>query len=253
MALHKYFKINQNDQSSSKFSSTEEDVAQIVAAHTSTSRKRGKYTSFDEAYRYKIGKHAAENGNKSAQKKFLKEDGDQISESTIRNFKKQYLYMLKDRKRSGDQMQFDLLPKKKQGRPSLLDPEVEEELTHYIKKLRGSGAVVNCNIVCAITKGILKKRRPVVARNIELKKEWAWSFLEKMGFSKRKGNFINMMVITNDHDVINSGNRLLILILLVIFGQLIRSHHDILYNGSNLALASVMCCYPAALTMKANA
>lgn len=53
---------------------------------------------FDEDLRFKVGKYAAENGNRTAQKKFPLDDGSFIHEATVCSFKKQYLDLAKKRK-----------------------------------------------------------------------------------------------------------------------------------------------------------
>ena len=50
-------------------------------------RKRGNYTFYSPELSFKIGKYAAENGNKAAGKKFKKDDGTPVHEATVRNFK----------------------------------------------------------------------------------------------------------------------------------------------------------------------
>ena len=58
-------------------------VQRETSADSATSRKRKKYTSFTDNDRAIIGKHAAENGNISAQKKFKSSFPD-LGESTVR-------------------------------------------------------------------------------------------------------------------------------------------------------------------------
>ena len=144
-------------------------------------RKRGNYTFYSAELSFKIGKYAAENGNKAAGKKFKKDDGTPVHEATVRNFKKQYLAKL----RSGGEG--SSLPKLQKGRRRLLPEKIEEELKKRIAVMRAKGGVVNSWIVIATARGLLKKKEPMLEKVITLKREWGWSFLNKMGYVKRKG------------------------------------------------------------------
>ena len=61
-------------------------------------RKRKAYTAFTHKDRAEIGKHAAENGNNSALKKFRSIYPD-LGESTVRSFKRKYYEALKEKVR----------------------------------------------------------------------------------------------------------------------------------------------------------
>ena len=54
-------------------------------------KKRGTYLVYDDQLRAKIGRYAAENGNKATVEKFSAELAHAIPESTVRNMKKSYL------------------------------------------------------------------------------------------------------------------------------------------------------------------
>ena len=56
------------------------------------SPKRRKYTTFNDEQRARVGKYAAENGNTAALRKFRSEMPS-LGESTVRFFKKRYLYV----------------------------------------------------------------------------------------------------------------------------------------------------------------
>lgn len=53
--------------------------------------------------------------------------------------------------------------------------------------MREKGGIVNSWIVVATATGILKKREPMLAKSVHLKREWGWKFLNNMGFVKRRG------------------------------------------------------------------
>ena len=62
-------------------------ISELSDPHPSKKRKlRGTYAVYTAADRARIGKYAAENGNKNARLRFLK-DFPNLNESTVRNFK----------------------------------------------------------------------------------------------------------------------------------------------------------------------
>ena len=67
-----------------------------VAIAESTSRKRGSYRHYSNVEKLQIGRHAAINGNASAMRAFEKKMGFEVSESTVRTFKKHYQRCLEE-------------------------------------------------------------------------------------------------------------------------------------------------------------
>ena len=82
-------------------------------------QRRGKYSVFTDKDRAKIGKYASEHGNKRARKWFSKEFPN-LHESTIRNFKRSYLAMLKEESKKVNPEVISSLPCKSRGRPPLI-------------------------------------------------------------------------------------------------------------------------------------
>ena len=76
MSLHNYFNITKGPPD------TDTDSEGMAVKKRKTGRKNNDYT---ERQRYKIGRFASENRNKDAVSKFG------LPESTVRNFKKQYI------------------------------------------------------------------------------------------------------------------------------------------------------------------
>lgn len=190
MALRRFFSFSTSGASGSSKTSVGQSQDEVIEEEIAkeqqrSSRKRGKYESYDESFRYKVGRYAAEHGNKWALNKFKRKDGQCLSEATVRNFKRQYLEQIK----SGKDLDQAILPKKQQGRPKLLPSEIEAEVKLYIERLRDKGAIVNYHIVLGVTRGILKKKRPTLYRQLDLQKAWAHSLLSRWGYSKRKGEF----------------------------------------------------------------
>ena len=101
-------------------------------ASTDKKRKLGSYHHYSDEVRARMGRHAAEHGNKSAVSKFTKELEHSVNESTIRNCKRLYLGRLKDLK-SPDLV--TTLPHAAGGR-SLLLGDLDGEVAEYVKALR---------------------------------------------------------------------------------------------------------------------
>lgn len=149
-------------------------------------RKRGQYHRYDPDVRVKIAKYACENGNKSAVDRFSSELGFNVSEATVRNFKRVYLSKLKA---GNDPDSITSFPDRALGRPLLIG-EFDHEVFEYIKQLRAAGGVVNRNIVLAAARGIISHKKPSLLKEhggtLELGQKWAESFLQRRGFVRRK-------------------------------------------------------------------
>jgi hypothetical protein len=149
-------------------------------------RKRGAYTAYSSSTRAKIGKFAAENGNKAAVAKFTKELGKPVNESTVRSLKTCYLNALKS---TGNES-VSTLEHGNRGRPLHLGA-IDRDVIDYVKKLRAAGGIVNKSIIIAAATGIVKHKRPSLLREngggIEIGRGWAQNLMLRMGFVKRKG------------------------------------------------------------------
>ena len=98
-----------------------------------TRKRRGM---LDQETRAKIGRYAAENGNKAA---VDKEFNHSVPESTIRGRKTAYLKMLES---VDDPDEIQKLPHGLRGRP-LKFGEYDDKVKQYIHKLRLAGSIVN--------------------------------------------------------------------------------------------------------------
>ena len=109
-----------------------------------------------------------------------------LGESTVRLFKKQYVA---DSKKVGPDEEITQLAKKKRGRPLTLG-NLDEKVQKYIRALRKAGTPVNARVVLAAAEGIVKATdRTLLFENgghIKLSLDWAYSFLRRMGYVKRK-------------------------------------------------------------------
>ena len=82
------------------------------------------------------------------------------------------------------------LPTTKRGRNVLLGEDTERQLQLYLKKIRDQGGVVTASIAIAAARGILlstdSSRLAEFGGFIELSRQWAYHFLGRMKFVRRK-------------------------------------------------------------------
>ena len=80
----------------------------------------------------------------------------------------------------------------RRGHPLLLGPKIDGEVQEYVKSLREAGAVVNSAIVRGVAEGIVKKYGSNLLScsggHINLTKTWTLSFLDRIGFVKRRAS-----------------------------------------------------------------
>ena len=161
---------------------------QMKQAH---GRKRKAYTAFTNEDRAKTGKHAAENGNNSALKKFRSVYYD-LGESTVRCFKKYYEALKEKVPQSGGQSAtVKSIPSKKRGRPLSLG-DLDKEVQQYVRALCTAGTPVRSAAIIAGGRGIVIAKDPsLLAENgghIVLSKSWAHSLMIRMDLVKRKAS-----------------------------------------------------------------
>lgn len=145
-----------------------------------------KYTHFTPE-RAKIAEYAVQCGNTAATRHFSQEFPT-LGESTVRVFRRQYQEEIK---KKGAEEDITSLPKKNRGRPLTLG-ELDNKVQQYVRSLRRAGVPINARIVMAAAEGIIKAtNRTLLAQNgghINLKLAWAYSFLNRMGFVRRKAS-----------------------------------------------------------------
>lgn len=114
--------------------------------------------------------------------------GFSLPEASVRNFRREVQKHLASGKSLDEVVEF---PVKKKGQPLLLPEEIEELIKKFVQNLSLCGSPVNSSIVIAAAKGIvLHKARSLLKENggsLELKTSWAFSFLSRHGYVKRKG------------------------------------------------------------------
>ena len=101
----------------------------------------------------KIGKHAAENGNEKARKKFTMDFPD-LKESTIRNFKKKYYVKLAEARKAGNTEAFVLHPKFVVAHQYSWTSTTYKLLT-FLKGIRSRDGVINVHVVRGVTHALI--------------------------------------------------------------------------------------------------
>ena len=124
----------------------------------------------------------------------------ELKETTVRRFKNAYIDEARKRRHDEDS-EVRELPSKKRGRPLLLGEELEKQVKTYLIALRTNGAVVNTAITIACAHGIvISQVANLLSTNgghINLSKHWTKSFLQRIGFVKRKGTTKAKITVEN--------------------------------------------------------
>ena len=196
MSLYRYFTPcskpylpnPEEEKTNSEASETKVVNAEVHKTLGSCNRKRKSTNNcfYDPTMRAKIGRFAAENGNKRAVEKFSCELKRPLSESTVRGFKKAYYSELKKVK---DPDMISELTHGARGRPVKLG-DLDQKLQAYISKLRAAGTPVNRSIVIAAARGMVMYHNPSLlperGGKLELGRKWAESLMSRMGLVRRK-------------------------------------------------------------------
>ena len=151
-----------------------------ATASSSRSRKRKNTNSYyDPKTRAKIGRSAAENGNKRAVQ-------GAAATSTVRGFKKAFFSELSKVK---EPYMVQELAHGARGKPTKLG-DLDKKVQAYIGKLRAAGTPVNRSIVIAAAKGMVMYHCPSLlpehGGNLELGRKWAESLMSRMGLVRHK-------------------------------------------------------------------
>ena len=106
--------------------------------------------------RAKIGKYASENGNLRAINHF-KAQLPNLTESTVRTFKKAYQKKLKETKRQGGiQESVTSILHGTRGRPPIL-LDLDQKLISLLKSIRNRGGVVNFSVLKALALTLIER------------------------------------------------------------------------------------------------
>lgn len=150
-------------------------------------RARGKYGRYTPEQRASIGKYALENGNERARRHFVSVFPD-LSESTIRNFKKAYAERLQQERKQPHPQPVVRISVQPRGRPPLL-LDLDEKLIKYLRAIRSRGGVVNIHVVKAATRALIESN-PVASQQLllfNMPRSWVHSIYKRMGFARRMG------------------------------------------------------------------
>ena len=124
--------------------------------NSSSNRKRGNYNHYFPEMRAKIGKYASENGNLRAVNHF-KAQLPNLTESTVRTFKKAYQKKLKETKRQGGiQESVTSILHGTRGRPPIL-VDLDQKLISLLKSIRNRGGVVNFSVLKALALALIER------------------------------------------------------------------------------------------------
>ena len=167
----------------------------------------GEYAFFTPEEKAKIVKCAMECGVTRAMRKLSKEfPARSLKESSVHLWMNKYKDQLKRTKVSGEQRSTSItIENKKRGRPLLLGEELDEQVKLYITALCDNGAVVNSAIVIACAEGLVKSRDANLLEanggHLTFSKSWAQSFLQQMGFVKRRATTKSKVLVSDFDDV----------------------------------------------------
>ena len=152
-----------------------------LASGSATKRKRapGGNKTYPLDIKLKIAKDAIQLGNAPAARKWSRELGHNVPESTVRNWKKIYLNQLRDGP-------VEKLAEKRKGRPTKLPTDGDKIVRSNVLSQYKTGANVSAQKVLAIGREVLRKKYPNVARSLKLGRAWAQSIFRRMNFVLRK-------------------------------------------------------------------
>jgi hypothetical protein len=141
--------------------------------------------------RASIGKYASSNGVRAAAVVHSHKVGEKISETTVRSLRDAYREEVARKRRANvSDVNISKMPKKKQGRPLLLDQQIDIMVQEYLRKVREGGGMVTARIAMAAATGIMaaydKSQLAQHGGHIEITRPWAYSILNRMGFVQRK-------------------------------------------------------------------
>ena len=166
---------------------------EVCKVDTSSTSSRGAYAKLSSEQQATIAEYASLHGNDAAVRRFSKELGMAIKESSVRTWKVKYQKELQRKRQAGEtDLSVKSLPSKKRGRPLLLGEKMDKEVKSYICAVREGGGVVTTAIAMAAATAIVRGHdRNLLIENggsIAITKTWGKSLLQRMGFVKRRGS-----------------------------------------------------------------
>ena len=144
----------------------------FVSSEKSVNRS-SQYCKWTDKQRYTTRKYATENGNANMLRNF-KTEFPNLSESTVRTFKKRYYKEVRKSKEKLEESKSITKYARKTGRPYLLD-ELDEMVQKHIRSLSKTGSVINTTVTNATAKALISKY-PDAAGDIDVNSSrWAKS------------------------------------------------------------------------------
>ena len=165
-------------------------VTTLASPAGATSRsKRGKYTVYTDEAHARIGHYAGINGNERARKHFLSEYPN-LTESTVRNFKKMYLMKMREEKKKNPAapQPVTTLSVKPKGRPPIM-LDLDDKLIKYLHALRAKGGVVNIHVIRATAEALICSNPSQMHHfnKFDMPRSWVQSIYRRMGVTRRLG------------------------------------------------------------------
>ena len=168
---------------------------EVIKVHSEGkgAKQRLPYLKATPAQKALVGKYAAEHGVMNSIRRFEKDfPPDGLKESTVHGWRDEYLHLLRDRKRKGEDLEVSELLLKKVGHPLLLGEDIDKQVQAYLMKLHEISGVVNGAIARASARGIIRMTNPTLLSSngghVVLTKKWSKYLLKRMDFVKRKAN-----------------------------------------------------------------
>ena len=155
-------------------------------------KKRGSYVLISQAEKAAVAKYASENGVTKAVQHFKDKN---VKASSVRDWMHLYKKVIKEKCKvatTGEVVNIAELPEKRRGRPPALGYKLDQCLQNLICGMRSRGTPIGTSVTIAVGRAILLKhdRRALqeFGGHVDLGKEWARSFLKRMGFTKRRAS-----------------------------------------------------------------
>ena len=160
------------------------DYRTCSEASTNTTSNRPKnYRKWSEKERYEIGKYAAINGSRAAERKSHTEEKPP-SESNARRFSKLCKEEISKAQKNNSDVNRNLsvLPR---GRPLLLG-SLDQMVQRFLLSLRKTGGLVFSDVAISAPKALIARNPQYNLSHIDLdSSHWPQSLFQRMGFKKR--------------------------------------------------------------------
>ena len=111
-----------------------------------------------------------------------------LHESTIRNLKRSYFFMLKEESKKVKPVVISFLPSKSRGTPPLL-LELDGKLIQVLRPIRSKGGVLYIHVLRATAEALIKSNPSMIQQfqGFEMRQRWAQSIYRWMGLCRRLG------------------------------------------------------------------